>query len=42
MTEQQAKDLIACLTYDEKLLLNEMLKAIEERRVSTQNNTTEV
>lgn len=38
MTEQEAKDFIAHLTYEEKLWLNEFLKAM----LSTNKNTMEV
>lgn len=32
MTEQQAKALIAALTYEQKQKLNELLKALEQKR----------
>lgn len=32
MTEAQAKELISKLTYEEKLKLNELLKALEQKR----------
>lgn len=32
MTPEQAKKLISCLTYEQKVALNEMLKSLEQKR----------
>ena len=42
MSESEVKKLLSMLTHEEKVKLNEMLKAIEQKRNSKSKNVGEV